>query len=78
MPPDPNLRPDMSHRLATPYLGPIGKEKIHLNLANLIKSSREGRENLMGYVCDRERFDNVLARSFFQVLQIEFWMTQSG
>ena len=71
----PNLRPHMSHGLATPYLAPIGKEKVHLNLANLIKRGREGRENLMGDVRDREGFGNVLARSFLQVLQIEFWVT---
>ena len=71
----PNLRPDMSHGLATPYFAPIGKEKVHLNLANLIKRGREGRENFMGDVCDREGFGNVLARSFLQVLQVEFWVT---
>lgn len=71
MPPCPNLRPDMSQRLATPYLAPIGEEKVHLNLADLVKGRREGRENLMGYICDREGFDNVLAGSFLQVFQVE-------
>ena len=75
MPPRPNLRPDMSHGLATSYLAPIGQEKIHLDLANLIKRSRKGRENFMGDVCDREGFDDVLARSFLEVFQIKFWVT---
>ena len=42
MPSCPNLRPDMSHRLATPYLAPIGQEKVHLDLTNLIKGGGEG------------------------------------
>ena len=74
MPSSPNLRPDMSHGLATPYFTPIGEEKIHLNLANLIKRGRKGRENLMGDVCDHEGFGDVLARSLLQVLQIKFWV----
>jgi len=65
----------MSHGLATPYLAPIGEEKVHLNLANLTKRGREGREYLMGNVCNREGFDDVLAGSFLQVFQIKFWMT---
>jgi hypothetical protein len=75
MPSCPNLRPDMAHRVASAYLAPIGKEKVHLNLANLIKGGGEGRENLVGDVCDREGFDDILACSFLQVFQIEFWMT---
>jgi len=79
MPSRPNLRPDMSHRIATPYFAPIGKEIVHLDLADLIKGSREGRENLMGDIRDSEGFDNALACSFLQVFQIEFWINpQSG
>jgi len=46
-----------------------------LNFANLIKRSRKRRENFMGDVCDCEGFDDVLAGSFLQVFQIEFWVT---
>lgn len=75
MPSCPNLRPDMSHRLATPYFAPIGKEIVHLNLTNLIKGGGEGRENLMGDIRNSEGFDNALACSFLEVFQIEFWVT---
>ena len=74
MPSRPNLRPDMSHGLATPYFTPIGEKKIHLHLANLIKRGRKGRENLMGDICDHEGLGDVLARSFLQVLQIKLWV----
>jgi hypothetical protein len=75
MPSRSDLRPDMSHGITTPYLAPIGQEKVYLNLANLVKCGREGRENLMRDICDREGFDDVLVRSFLQVFQIEFWVT---
>ena len=71
----PNLRPDMLHRLAASNFAPISKEIVHLDLADLVKGGREGRENLMGNIRDSEGFDNALAGSFLQVFQIKLWMT---
>lgn len=71
MSPGPYLRPHTRHGLGPTNLSPIGKEEIHLDFANLLERSREQGEDFMGYVGDREGFDNVISRALLQLSQVE-------
>ena len=58
-----NLLPHGTHPLRCPNVCPVFQEIVHLDLPDISKCRRKGREHLVWYVLDTKRFLDVLCRN---------------
>lgn len=66
------LLEDVTHRIASPYLGPFFQQERHFNLSNFFIASRERAERFVRNVVDIEALDDMLEGPLLQLVESQF------